>query len=91
MLLRAGCIPVIVRHRIRLPYEPELDYSAFAVVVGHEAIPHLPSLLANISTETTQRMRLRMAQVHRMFLWDPSYGTAFESVMRAIGMHVAEA
>jgi hypothetical protein len=79
-----GCIPVIVRERVRLSYEPWLDYRPFAIVVRHEDIPRLPSLLRNLTADARQQMRRRMAEAHRFFLWDSAYGKGFEFVMRIL-------
>ena len=81
----AGCIPVVVRPGgLLLPHEPDLDYSAFAVSVPFETIPALPSLLANMSDAVVAQMRERLCAVHRMFIWDEDYGTAYETALGAL-------
>ena len=64
-----------------LPLEPDLDYAEFAVSVRYEDIPALPSLLAGLSNSTLRRKREALARVHRKFLWDETYGTAYEAVV----------
>jgi hypothetical protein len=63
------------------PFEPDLDYSRFAVSVSFEEIPYLPGLLANMSDTEVHAKRERLREVHRMFIWDDVYGQAFESVL----------
>ena len=79
--MACGCIPVVVRPgRLLLPFEPDLDYDSFAVSVAFEELPHLPQMLAGLSERALRAKRDRMNEVHRMFLWDDSYGSAFAAV-----------
>ena len=81
----AGCIPVLLRPgALRMPLEPELDYDGFAVSVPLKAIRSLPALLANMSEAAIRRKRERLREVHRDFLWDEAYGTAFEAVFERV-------
>ena len=79
--MACGCIPVVVRPgRLLLPFEPDLDYDSFAVSVAFQDLLHLPEVLMGLSERTLRAKRARMKEVHRMFLWDDSYGNAFEAV-----------
>ena len=81
----SGCVPVIVRPGdLLMPLEPELDYDGFAVSVPFEAVPSLPSLLANMSSEALRRKRQRLHEVHRLFIWDEAYGQAYDAVLSRI-------
>ena len=76
----AGCLPVVVRPgQLRLPYEPELDYEGFAVTLPFRDIDSLPAILGAMSDAAIRAKRERLRQVHRMFLWDAAYGTAYET------------
>ena len=92
-MVASGCIPVVVRPgRLRLPFEPGLKYDGpdgFAVSVPMEGIPALPSLLANMSAEMIAQKRARLREIHRMFIWDETYGEAYEAVLEQIraGLH----
>ena len=78
--IAAACIPVVVRPgNLLLPYEPSLDYDAFAVTVPFREITALPALLGGMSEAAVRAKRERLRQVHRMFLWDSEYGSAYEA------------
>ena len=86
----AGCIPVVVRPgKLRLPLEPDLDYSEFAVSVAFKDIAALPAVLAGLGEERTRRMREKLKDVHRQFLWDEEYGLAYEAVRDALARRLA--
>ena len=83
----AGCIPVIIQptgRRLLLPYEPELRYDEFAVVVAYSDVRALPALVHNMSAAAIRAKRARLAEVHRTFVWDEEYGTAYEAVRDAV-------
>ena len=67
-----------------MPFEPDLDYSEFAVSVDFADIAHLPSMLAGLSDEEIRRKRERLRDVHRMFVWDAAYGRAYEAVREQV-------
>ena len=82
-----GCIPVVVRAeqpRVLLPYEPELDYRSFAVIVDFADVPRLPALLEAMDERKLYAKRERLREIHRAFLWDDHYGTAYEAVRDAV-------
>lgn len=85
--LACGCIPVVVRPartlRVLLPFEPELDYDAFGIVLPFEDLPSLPELLRGMPEATLRAKRHRLKELHRDFLWDDAYGRAFEAVRAA--------
>ena len=81
----AACIPVIVRPGDLLwPYEPDLDYSTFAIDVGFEDLPRLHEIIANVSEAEVRRKRERLREIYRFFVWDDAVGGAYESVMAAV-------
>ena len=81
----AACIPVIVRPGDLLwPYEPDLDYSTFAIDVGFEDLPRLAEIIANVSEAEVRRKRERLREIYRMFVWDDREGGAYEAVMAAV-------
>lgn len=76
----AGCIPVVVRvGGLALPYEPELDYDSFAVSIAFRDIDALPATLEAMSDAQVRAKREGLAAVHRRFLWDETYGRAYET------------
>ena len=80
-----GCLPVVVRTgQLLMPHEPSLDYDSFAVSVPFREIAQLPGILANLSDAEVRRRRERLRDVHRRFLWDEAYGTAYESIREAL-------
>ena len=75
----AGCVPVVVRPGgLALPFEPDLDYDAFAVSVPFRELRTLPDTLAAMSDAAIRAKRERLRAVHRAFLWDEGYGRAYE-------------
>ena len=86
--MACGCIPVIIHAglgvRVLQPYEPELDYEAFAVTLPFESIPELPAILERLPEDALRTKRERLREVHRMFLWDYLHGGAFEAVAEAL-------
>ena len=77
----AGCIPVVVRAGpLRMPLEPELDYSSFGLVVPFHDIPRLPHIIERMSIEEIRTKRERLRDVHKKFIWDEEYGEAYETV-----------
>jgi hypothetical protein len=77
----AGCIPVVVRPgRLRMPLEPDLDYSTFGVTIPFHDIPKLPRLLESMSADEIRSKRERLRDVHKKFIWDEHYGSAYETV-----------
>ena len=81
----AACIPVIVRPGDLLwPYEPDLDYSTFAINVGFEDSPRLPEIIANVSEAEVRKKRERLREIYRMFIWADEEGNVHEAVMAAV-------
>jgi hypothetical protein len=52
--------------------------------VTFEQIPALPARLANMSEAEIRAKRAALREVHRRFIWDDEYGTAYESVLDAL-------
>ena len=89
-IVASGCIPVLIRPgHVLWPFEPELDYSSFAISVSFEEIPRLPSLLANMSEAALRGKRERLREVHRMFIWDDEYGSAYETTRERLAAMAA--
>eukprot|EP00854_Cymbomonas_tetramitiformis_P002586 gene2586-3339_t len=74
MALLLGCIPVIIQDNYEQPFEEYLPYGRFAVRVKEEDVPHLPSILANISGEAQQSMQREVACVASRFYWGSVFG-----------------
>ena len=86
----AACIPVVIRPgQLLMPHEPDLDYDGFAVSVPFSEIASLPALLGGLSEAAIRAKRERLRQVHKMFLWDEKYGTAYETVRDALARQLA--
>ena len=86
----AACIPVVVRPgQLLMPHEPDLDYEAFAVSVPFSEIASLPALLGGLSEAAIRAKRERLQQVHKMFIWDQKYGTAYETVRDALARRLS--
>lgn len=84
----AACLPVVVRPgppgRLLLPLEPDLNYDEFAVTVAFHELPLLPDILKRMDDAQIHAKREALARVHRHFLWDEGYGTAYEAVRDAL-------
>ena len=70
--------------RLLLPFEPQLRYEDFGVVLPYSQIRSLPALLQNMSAAAIRAKRVRLAEVHRSFVWDEGYGAAYEAVRDAV-------
>ena len=70
--------------RVLLPYEPELDYTTFAVVLEFDELPTLPARLAAMGAEELRAKREVLRDIHRDFVWDDGYGRAYEAVRDAV-------
>ena len=76
----AACIPVVIRPgKLRLPFEPDLDYDEFAVSIPFAEIGTLPKRLREMSEAVLRQKRERLKEVHTLFLWDHAYGKAYET------------
>ena len=69
---------------------PELDYARFSINVRYEDLPALPARLANLSDAEVHRYRRGMREVHRQFIWDEEYGTAYQAVARVLRRRLEE-
>lgn len=54
-----GCVPVLIGDGLHQPFEPEIDWSTFAVRVPESDIPSLHHILAAISNTTISAMQVR--------------------------------
>lgn len=56
--MQLGSIPVVITNNFYLPWEDELDWSKFAVLVSEDQIPHLEDILTGYSEEQITSMRV---------------------------------
>ena len=52
--------------------------------MAYSDVRALPALVRNMSAAAIRAKRARLAEVHRTFVWDEEYGTAYEAVRDAV-------
>jgi len=85
-----GCIPVIVTDDIQLPFQSQIDYSAFTVKVAEADVPRLPEVLAQVSPAGIRRKQDALRRVWKTVTYQtpPSQGDAFHHLMAELQARV---
>jgi hypothetical protein len=60
-------IPVIITNDYYLPWEDELNWEEFSVLIDEDQIPYIPEVLAGFSDEQVERMRTRLTEVYEEY------------------------
>jgi|LauGreDrversion2_5_1035112.scaffolds.fasta_scaffold43963_2 hypothetical protein len=66
--------PTLLQDHVFQPFEDMIPYEEFSVRVAKRDIPNLISILRAITEEEQRKMRLRMAEYYRAFIWEPAHG-----------------
>eukprot|EP00899_Mesostigma_viride_P004114 jgi/Mesvir1/13703/Mv04870-RA.1 len=77
--MASGCIPVIFKDDVLWPFESE-----FAFTFRKQDIPSLMELLRSVSDTRVREMQAAGQRVHKAFLWDQTYGMAYNYTMSAL-------
>ncbi|KAJ7243809.1 hypothetical protein O6H91_Y433300 [Diphasiastrum complanatum] len=67
-----GCIPVIIQDGIHLPFENMLEYDKFAVRVAEDDVPHLISILRNMSESEVDAKLNAVQKIWQRFVYRDS-------------------
>ena len=62
--MQLGAIPVYVSDKHFLPWEKELDWTKFCVIVKENEIENIPQILRSISLEQKQEMRENAQKIY---------------------------
>ncbi|GAA0170777.1 glycosyltransferase [Lithospermum erythrorhizon] len=83
--LHYGCIPVIISNYYDLPFADVLDWNKFSLIVSHEDIANLKSILLSVSDQMYLRLFQNLCIARRHFVWhkipesyDSFYMTAYQ-------------
>ncbi|KAL3687747.1 hypothetical protein R1sor_014056 [Riccia sorocarpa] len=68
-----GCIPVIIQDGIQLPFENVLNYDEFAIRVPEDKLPHLITILRNVSESRIDSMLAAVKDVRPRFAYASAY------------------
>ena len=85
--IAAGCIPIVVSDKLRLPFESQVDWPAFSLRYKERDVADDPRrVLRDVQAMPTARidaMRQRLLAVRHMFLWhtDPNRPSAVDYVL----------
>jgi hypothetical protein len=60
-------IPVIITNDRYLPWEDELNWDEFSVLIEEYQIPYIPEVLAGFSDEQVETMRTRLKEVYEEY------------------------
>lgn len=63
-LFQLNCIPVIITDKFYLPFEDDLNWNSFCVLLNEKDIPNLYEILLNISPEKQDQMRQKGKEVY---------------------------
>jgi hypothetical protein len=61
--IQAGSIPIYLSDAFWLPYQDELDWREFALIVHEDDLAEIPHLIQDLSTMRIARMQQRLAEV----------------------------
>lgn len=67
--MQLGCIPVIITDEFYLPWQDELNWSEFSVLISKDNIPNIVDILKIYKPEDINRMRNKIKEIY------PSYFT----------------
>ncbi|GIL72460.1 hypothetical protein Vretifemale_2822 [Volvox reticuliferus] len=90
-----GCVPVLLGDGLHQPFEPEVDWSQFAVRVPEEDIPHLHHVLEAINESKIEELQGRLWCAAQHMYYSTTYGEvmgedgrfdAFEMLMEILRM-----
>ena len=91
-IIMSGCIPIVFGTHTIMPFEEELDYSKFAVILPDideaSLARSLPEILQNFDPNRVKAMRLEIERVRHLFLWPLDFDAATSSPHISEG-HVA--
>ena len=79
-----GCIPVVFTSEVHHFWGHALHYEQFAVVVDKPDLPNLHAILAAIGPAQRRRLRAGLHAVHRLFVWDPPHGLAYNMTLQQL-------
>jgi len=61
--MQLGCIPVIITNKFYLPWEDELNWNDFSVLITENDLPNLENILRSYSDEKIEYMRNKIKQL----------------------------
>jgi len=74
-------IPVIITNDFYLPWEDELNWKEFSVLIEEDQIPYIPEVLAEFSDDCVEKMRTRIKEVYdEYFSLDGVYNNIIKRV-----------
>lgn len=72
--MQLGCIPVVVTNDFYLPWNDELNWNEFSVLIDQKNIPNMVEILRSVSQEKINSMREKIKEVYpKYFTLDGMY------------------
>ncbi|RDX67729.1 putative glycosyltransferase, partial [Mucuna pruriens] len=66
--IHAGCVPVIISQNYSLPFSDVLNWSQFSIEIPVEYIPHIKTILQNVSEKKYMKLHMNVRRVQRHFV-----------------------
>lgn len=73
-----GCIPVVIGDDVLQPFEPEMDWSQFAVRVPESDVHKMADILDGMSSEEIQAKQAALPCAAKHLMWSSIYGAIFD-------------
>ena len=65
--MQLGCIPVIITDEFYLPWQDELNWNEFSVLISKDNIPNIADILKTYKPEDINRMRNKIKEIYPMY------------------------
>lgn len=62
--MQLGCVPVVITDNYYLPWEDELNWEEFAVLIDENQLPYISDILEGISEEHLNQMKNKIKEVY---------------------------
>ena len=79
--MQLGSIPVVITNQYYLPWQDELNWNEFAVLISEEQLPDLQSILESYKEEQLESMRQKIKEVYpKYFTLDGMYANILRRI-----------
>ncbi len=82
--MKRALLPYATQDHIFQPVEDLLPYEEFSLRLPAADIPRIEAVLQAVSDQEWRRLHEGLAKWHRAFVWEPSYGWAYNLTIRSL-------